>query len=171
MYPQKNGHSYLEYSKASTSPRRPINARPEGPTDVTDSALIGEHFWLQHQNERRDPQCLSKPGGVKRLKNEAETRFISLRGAALLTDTHTHTEQSPSCSILLIILLNCSANTEGTTVFYFLAWSLSCSVLDNSFGSFQMCFFFSNENLVCCCLWYNVQVGQKKTKIMKAELP
>lgn len=65
--------------------------------------------------------------------------------------THTDSEQSPGYSVLLIIIINCSQTQKGQPVFHFSPWSLSRTVFDNSSGSFQMCFFSSNENLMC--LW------------------
>lgn len=96
--PTESEHTHLEYSKGSASPRRPINARQEGPMEVC---------WL---STSRELLCLTdsciggyretcSAWGVRRMGNQPSrlcTGIISLRGtASLIADqvshTHAHT--------------------------------------------------------------------------------
>lgn len=50
----------------------------KAPQRPTDSALTGEHpnsRGFLHGYEQKDPQLPNEPGGVKRLKTEAETIY------------------------------------------------------------------------------------------------
>ncbi len=74
----------------------------KAPQRPTDSALVSEHHFLLHQCLQRDPRCLR---GTASLAKDQVTH----------THKHTLTEHSQWRSILVIIPINCSANTEGTS--------------------------------------------------------
>ena len=110
--PAESEHTYLGYSKASASPRRPINTRQEGPTELY---WVSTSWWTPPASTEVYGGTRSAwvdGGGGERAKRPS-TRLISVRGAASLSIDQVSYTHITTCTHWTITKLFYSVNNTN----------------------------------------------------------